>query len=137
MMGISDSSRRIHDIVGAIDGIAFQTNILVLNAPVESARAGERGLALAVMASEVRALAHRSAQAAEQIKELIPTSVAQVESGSLIVDQAGRTMQEVVVSISRARTSSARSACRAPSISHVGQAVTQMDQVTQKNAALV
>ncbi|MBP6900279.1 MAG: MCP four helix bundle domain-containing protein [Burkholderiaceae bacterium] len=141
MQGISDSSRRIGDIIGVIDGIAFQTNILALNAAVEAARAGEQGRGFAVVASEVRSLAQRSAAAAKEIKSLIERSVGQVEQGTRLVDQAGRTMGEIVGSIQRvssivAEISSA-SVEQSAGIQQVGDAVGQMDQVTQQNAALV
>jgi len=141
MQGISDSSRKIGDIIGVIDGIAFQTNILALNAAVEAARAGEQGRGFAVVASEVRSLAQRSAEAAKEIKSLIGRSVEQVEQGTVLVDQAGKTMGEIVGSIKRvsdivAEISSA-SHEQSSGISQVGDAVSQMDQVTQQNAALV
>jgi methyl-accepting chemotaxis protein len=141
MRGISESSRRIGDIIGTIDGIAFQTNILALNAAVEAARAGEQGRGFAVVASEVRHLAQRSADAAKEIKTLIGDSVARVEQGTLLVDRAGTTMTEVVDSIQRvteimAEISTA-SIEQSQGVSQVGEAVTQMDQATQQNAALV
>ena len=141
MQGISDSSRKIGDIIGVIDGIAFQTNILALNAAVEAARAGEQGRGFAVVASEVRSLAQRSAEAAKEIKGLIGRSVEQVEQGTLLVDQAGKTMGEIVGSIQRvsdivAEITSA-SIEQSSGITQVGEAVTQMDQATQQNAALV
>ena len=141
MQGISDSSRRIGDIIGVIDGIAFQTNILALNAAVEAARAGEQGRGFAVVAGEVRSLAQRSAEAAKEIKALIGRSVAQVEQGTVLVGEAGKTMGEIVDSIERvsqivAEISSA-SAEQSSGISQVGQAITQMDHNTQQNAALV
>jgi methyl-accepting chemotaxis protein len=141
MKGINDSSKKISDIIGVIDGIAFQTNILALNAAVEAARAGEQGRGFAVVASEVRNLAQRSAQAAKEIKTLISASVEQVEQGSALVDQAGLTMDEVVGAIKRvsdivAEISSA-SAEQSAGVGQVGQAVSQMDHVTQQNAALV
>jgi methyl-accepting chemotaxis protein-1 (serine sensor receptor) len=105
---INDSSRKIVDIIGVIDGIAFQTNILALNAAVEAARAGEQGRGFAVVASEVRNLAQRSAAAAKEIKELIGTSVGRVEEGSRLVGQAGETMNEVVASVQRVTPSSAK-----------------------------
>ena len=101
MRGINDSSKQIADIIGVIDGIAFQTNTLALNAVVEAARAGEQGRGFAVVASEVRSLAQRSAQAAKEIKGLIHTSVERVEHGSALVDQAGSTMTDVVAAIPR------------------------------------
>ena len=141
MKGINDSSKRIADIIGVIDGIAFQTNILALNAAVEAARAGEQGRGFAVVAGEVRNLAQRSAAAAKEIKSLITSSVEQVEQGSSLVDEAGRTMEEIVAAIKRvgdivAEISSA-SVAQSLGVSQVGQAVSQMDQVTQQNAALV
>ena len=141
MRDISDSSRKIADIIGTIDGIAFQTNILALNAAVEAARAGEQGRGFAVVASEVRGLAQRSAAAARDIKALIGASVARVEQGSVLVDQAGTTMSDVVASIQRVADImgeiSAASSAQTASVAQVGQAVTQMDQATQQNAALV
>ena len=141
MKGINDSSRRIADIIGTIDGIAFQTNILALNAAVEAARAGEQGRGFAVVASEVRSLAQRSAEAAKEIKTLISTSVEQVEHGTSQVDQAAATMDEVVAAIRRVTevVGEISNATREQSqgVSQVGEAVGQMDQVTQQNAALV
>jgi methyl-accepting chemotaxis protein len=141
MKGINDSSRRIADIIGVIDGIAFQTNILALNAAVEAARAGEQGRGFAVVASEVRNLAQRSADAAKEIKTLISTSVERVEQGTALVDQAGTTMTEVVDSIRRVTDImgeiSAASAEQSAGVAQVGEAVGQMDQATQQNAALV
>ena len=141
MRGINESSRKIADIIGVIDGIAFQTNILALNAAVEAARAGEQGRGFAVVASEVRSLAQRSAEAAKEIKALISASVERVEQGTQLVDQAGVTMSEIVASIQRVtdlmgEISSAASEQNA-GVSQVGQAVMQMDQVTQQNASLV
>jgi methyl-accepting chemotaxis protein len=141
MKGINDSSRRIADIIGVIDGIAFQTNILALNAAVEAARAGEQGRGFAVVASEVRSLAKRSADAAREIKTLISASVERVEHGSEQVDQAGKTMTEIVAAIARvtaivAEISSA-SAEQSTGVGQVSEAVQQMDQATQQNAALV
>ena len=141
MKGINESSRRISDIIQVIDGIAFQTNILALNAAVEAARAGEQGRGFAVVASEVRSLAGRSAEAAKEIKSLISASVERVEHGTTLVDNAGATMTEVVNSIRRVTAImgeiSAASNEQSLGVSQVGEAVTQMDQVTQQNAALV
>jgi methyl-accepting chemotaxis protein len=141
MKGINDASHKIADIIGVIDGIAFQTNILALNAAVEAARAGEQGRGFAVVASEVRSLAGRSAEAAKEIKSLIHASVEQVDKGSALVDKAGTTMDEVVRSIrcvtdTMAEINSA-SHGQAAGFAQVGEAMTQMDQATQKNAALV
>ena len=141
MRDINDSSRRISDIISVIDGIAFQTNILALNAAVEAARAGEQGRGFAVVASEVRSLAGRSAEAAREIKSLINASVERVEHGTTLVDQAGTTMTEVVSSIKRVTDImgeiSAASNEQAMGVAQVGEAVKQMDQSTQQNAALV
>ncbi|QCS64372.1 HAMP domain-containing protein [Achromobacter denitrificans] len=141
MQGISDSSRRIADIVSVIDGIAFQTNILALNAAVEAARAGEQGKGFAVVAGEVRSLAQRAAQAAKEIKGLIETSVDTVAAGSEQVAAAGRTMEEIVTSVQRVAgimgEISAASAQQVGGIDQVSLAITQMDEVTQQNAALV
>jgi len=141
MKGINDSSRKISDIISVIDGIAFQTNILALNAAVEAARAGEQGRGFAVVASEVRSLAGRSADAAKEIKTLINDSVERVEQGTALVDQAGTTMAEVVSSIRRVTDImgeiSAASNEQAQGVAQVGEAITQMDQATQQNAALV
>jgi methyl-accepting chemotaxis protein len=141
MKDINASSKKIADIIGVIDGIAFQTNILALNAAVEAARAGEQGRGFAVVASEVRSLAGRSAEAAKEIKRLITASVERVEQGTVLVDQAGATMTEVVQSIKRATSLmgeiSAATTEQSAGVAQVGQAVGQMDQATQQNAALV
>jgi methyl-accepting chemotaxis protein len=141
MKEINESSSKIADIIGVIDGIAFQTNILALNAAVEAARAGEQGRGFAVVASEVRSLAGRSAEAAREIKGLIGASVERVETGTALVDRAGQTMAEVVGAIQRVTDImgeiSAASTEQSQGVAQVGEAVTQMDQVTQQNAALV
>lgn len=141
MGSIKDSSRKIVDIIGVIDGIAFQTNILALNAAVEAARAGEQGRGFAVVASEVRSLAQRSASAAKEIKELIGDSVEKVDAGSKLVDQAGTTMNEVVEAVQHVADimNEITSASREQSIGieQVNTAITFMDQMTQQNAALV
>ncbi len=141
MKDINDSSRKIADIIGVIDGIAFQTNILALNAAVEAARAGEQGRGFAVVAGEVRNLASRSAEAAREIKTLIGASVERVETGSALVDKAGQTMSEVVSAIGRVTDImaeiSAASSEQSQGVDQVNEAVTQMDQATQQNAALV
>ncbi|MCS0591888.1 methyl-accepting chemotaxis protein [Massilia norwichensis] len=141
MAAIDASSKKIADIIGVIDGIAFQTNILALNAAVEAARAGEQGRGFAVVAGEVRSLAQRSATAAREIKALIGDSVEKVDTGSRLVDQAGRTMEEVVGSVKRVSDIVSEIAAASDEqhagIEQINEAVTQMDQVTQQNAALV
>ncbi|MET0209098.1 MAG: methyl-accepting chemotaxis protein [Burkholderiaceae bacterium] len=141
MQGIHGSSRKIADIIGVIDGIAFQTNILALNAAVEAARAGEQGRGFAVVATEVRNLAGRSAAAAREIKSLIQASVEQVESGTALVNRAGQTMTEVVDAIGRVTgivsEISVASAEQAQGVTQVSGAVSQMDGATQQNAAMV
>ena len=138
---ITTSSRKIADITGVIDSIAFQTNILALNAAVEAARAGEQGRGFAVVASEVRSLAQRSAEAAKEIKGLIGSSVERVEDGSRLVSQAGQTMTEIVSSVRRVSDIigeiTASSAEQSDNIGQISQSVTQLDQMTQQNAALV
>ncbi|MDR5900112.1 methyl-accepting chemotaxis protein [Halomonas vilamensis] len=141
MHDIAGSSQQVSDIIGVIDSISFQTNILALNASVEAARAGEQGRGFAVVASEVRNLASRSAEAAKEIRSLIESSVAQVQQGSALVEQTGNTMTEVVSAIRRVTDImdeiSAASEEQSSGIEQVSQAVGQMDQVTQQNAALV
>ncbi|CAM8751716.1 methyl-accepting chemotaxis protein [Burkholderia pseudomallei] len=138
---INDSSRKIADIIGVIDGIAFQTNILALNAAVEAARAGKQGRGFAVVAGEVRSLAQRSATAAKEIKQLIDASVERVNNGSALVGQAGETMTEILQAVRRVTDImgeiAAASEEQSSGISQVGRAVTQMDEMTQQNAALV
>jgi methyl-accepting chemotaxis protein len=141
MTGISDSSRKISEIIGVIDGIAFQTNILALNAAVEAARAGEQGRGFAVVAAEVRSLAQRSATAAKEIKTLIVDSVGQVDAGTRLVHDAGETMQDIVASVGKVTGLVAEIASasqeQSQGIAQVTAAVTQMDQVVQQNATLV
>ncbi|MFA6015234.1 MAG: methyl-accepting chemotaxis protein [Gallionellaceae bacterium] len=141
MSSINESSRKIVDIISVIDGIAFQTNILALNAAVEAARAGEQGRGFAVVAAEVRNLAQRSAAAAKEIKTLIGDSTEKVEIGTKLVDDAGKTMEEIVNAVKRVTDImseiSAASAEQSTGIEQVNQAITQMDEVTQQNAALV
>jgi len=141
MGSINASARKIVDIIGVIDAIAFQTNILALNAAVEAARAGEQGRGFAVVASEVRNLAHRSAAAAKEIKGLIDDSVARVDTGSKLVEQAGVTMEEVVDSVRRVTDImseiTAASQDQSAGIAQINQAIIEMDNVTQQNTALV
>ncbi len=141
MASINESSRKVADIIGVIDGIAFQTNILALNAAVEAARAGEQGRGFAVVASEVRSLAQRSAAAAKEIKGLIDSSVGSVEAGTRLVGEAGETMDEIVCSVRRVTDImgeiTAASKEQSIGIDQINQAISQMDDVTQQNAALV
>ena len=141
MNGISESSKKIFDIIGVIDSIAFQTNILALNAAVEAARAGEQGRGFAVVAAEVRNLAQRSAAAAREIKTLISVSVEKIETGIRQVDAAGQTMGEIVDSVKKVSDLIAEIAAasreQSSGIGQVNIAVTQMDQVVQQNASLV
>jgi methyl-accepting chemotaxis protein len=141
MASINESSNKIVDIIGVIDGIAFQTNILALNAAVEAARAGEQGRGFAVVASEVRSLAQRSASAAKEIKALIDDSVGKVEAGGKLVDKAGHTMTEIVASITRVTDIMGEIASasheQTVGIEQINSAIAQMDEVTQQNAALV
>jgi methyl-accepting chemotaxis protein/methyl-accepting chemotaxis protein-1 (serine sensor receptor) len=141
MKGINDSSRKIADIIGVIDGIAFQTNILALNAAVEAARAGEQGRGFAVVASEVRSLASRSADAAREIKSLIHASVERVEHGTQLVDRAGTTMADVVGAIRGVSTIvseiSTASSEQSTGVAQIKEAVKHIDEGTQQNSALV
>ena len=141
MSGISDSSKRIADIISVIDGIAFQTNILALNAAVEAARAGEQGRGFAVVASEVRSLAQRSAQAAKEIKGLIGESVAQVDDGTKLVEQAGATISALVVDAKKVSglmgSIAEASAEQSRGVQQVNKTVTEMDKVVQQNASAV
>ncbi|RQV50769.1 methyl-accepting chemotaxis protein, partial [Burkholderia cenocepacia] len=141
MNDITASSRKIADIIGVIDGIAFQTNILALNAAVEAARAGDQGRGFAVVAGEVRALAQRSANAAKEIKTLIGASVERVESGARIVDGAGKTMEDIVTQVKRVSDLiaeiSSSTAEQSTGVAQVDQAVVHLDNITQQNAALV
>jgi methyl-accepting chemotaxis protein len=141
MASINESSKKIADIIGVIDSIAFQTNILALNAAVEAARAGEQGRGFAVVATEVRSLAHRSAAAAKEIKLLIDDSVTRVGDGAKLVDQAGATMTDIVGSVKRVTDIIGEIAAateeQTAGIGQINEAIAQMDQVTQQNAALV
>jgi methyl-accepting chemotaxis protein len=141
MKHINDSSKRVFEIISLIDSIAFQTNILALNAAVEAARAGEQGRGFAVVATEVRSLAGRAAEAAKSIKTLISASVTSVEQGCSLVDQAGSTMAEVVSSIRHVTTImgeiSTSNTDQSLTMGQVGEAVSQIDQITQQNAAMV
>jgi methyl-accepting chemotaxis protein len=141
MAEITGASRKISEIIGVIDGIAFQTNILALNAAVEAARAGEQGRGFAVVATEVRSLAQRSAVAARQIKSLIGASVEQVDIGARLVAGAGQTMEEIVTSVQRVSDIigeiSVAASAQTSGIDRINEAVVELDQMTQQNAALV
>ncbi|HEA26359.1 MAG TPA: HAMP domain-containing protein, partial [Ectothiorhodospiraceae bacterium] len=141
MEDINSSSRKVADIISVIDGIAFQTNLLALNAAVEAARAGEQGRGFAVVAGEVRNLAGRSAEAAKEIKNLIGDSVQKVEHGTMLVDETGKTLEEIVAGVKKVSDIvseiAAASQEQATGIGEVGSAINQMDEVTQQNAALV
>jgi methyl-accepting chemotaxis protein len=141
MEGIEGSSKRVVDIISVIEGISFQTNILALNAAVEAARAGEQGRGFAVVASEVRSLAQRSAASAKEIRGLIENSVARVEAGARLVQQAGQTMDELVVSVRKVATIMTQIASasheQSSGIDQINKAITQMDHVVQMNASLV
>jgi aerotaxis receptor len=141
MTEINQSSKRIADIISVIDGIAFQTNILALNAAVEAARAGEQGRGFAVVAGEVRSLAKRSADAAREIKALIGASVDKVEAGTKLVDDAGRTMEDIVTQVRRVSDLIAEISSttheQQGGIAEIGQAIGNLDSITQQNSALV